>query len=114
MAKKNKKRINVVYSTDPDYDYNYGGDEEQDTLPPKQQKLKVMIDRKKRKGKSVTLVTNFVGTADDLKDLGKVLKSKCGVGGTAKDGEIMIQGEFKQKVHDLLKGMGYGVKMSGG
>ena len=71
------------------------------------QTLKVLIDRKQRKGKSVTLVTGFVGCEDDLKDLAKTLKSKCGVGGSAKDNEILIQGEFKEKVFELLINMGY-------
>ncbi len=116
MSKKNYKRIiGTVYSTNPDYEYEYESKQEATTLPPQQQKLKVMHDRKKRRGKTVTLVTGFVGTNDDLKDLGKKLKSKCGVGGTAKEGEIMVQGEFKKRVHDLLKEMGYSqTKMSGG
>jgi len=107
MGKKSKKnRIGVVYSTNPDYDYEHES-EAVETLPNQQQKLRVMIDRKKRKGKEVTLVTGFVGNADDMKTLGKMLKSKCGVGGSAKDGEIIIQGNNKQKVIDLLKKEGY-------
>lgn len=120
MSKKNnqnndwKDRLNVVYSTNPDFQYETDEEEEQATLAPQQQNLKVSIDRKQRAGKSVTLVQGFVGTADDLKELAKMLKSKCGVGGSAKDGEIIIQGEFKQKVFDLLQQAGYKVKMSGG
>ncbi len=107
MGKKSKKnRIGVVFSTNPDYDYDHEEDA-METLPMQQQKLRVMIDRKQRKGKEVTLVTGFIGTADDLKGLGKLLKSKCGVGGSAKDGEIIIQGNNKQKVLDLLKKEGY-------
>lgn len=106
--KKNKRnRIDIIYSTDPDYDYDYEQDQEEETLPVASQKLRVLIDRKRRKGKTVTLVTGFVGTEADLKDLGKTLKSKCGVGGSAKDGEIMVQGDHKQRVVDLLKQMGY-------
>jgi len=103
MSKKNR---NVVYSTNPDYNYD---DENEDfeTLENNEQKLKVLVDRKQRKGKSVTLVTGFAGNEDDLKDLSKLLKSKCGVGGAAKNGEILIQGEFKEKVFDLLIKMGY-------
>lgn len=111
---KNKKRKDVVYSTNPDFDYNYDGDEEEETLEPSEQHLKVMIDRKQRKGKEVTLVTGFIGTDEDLKELGKSLKQKCGVGGSAKDGEIIVQGNQIQKVMELLQSAGYNVKKSGG
>ncbi len=118
MGKNNnndwKDRLNVVYSTNPDFHYETDDEPEAETLEPNKQNLKVCIDRKQRAGKSVTLVQGFVGTEDDLKDLAKMLKSKCGVGGSAKDGEILIQGEFRQKVYDLLVQAGYKVKMSGG
>ncbi|MGB0391472.1 MAG: translation initiation factor [Salibacteraceae bacterium] len=113
MAKK-KKRVDVVYSTNPNYGYDYDDNEEQETLPPSEQTLHVLIDRKQRKGKTATLIEGFVGSTDDLKDLGKMLKSKCGVGGSAKDGEIIIQGEVRDKVMDLLKAEGYNVKRVGG
>ena len=113
MAKK-KKRVDVVYSTNPNYGYDFDDNEEQETLAPNAQNLRVLIDRKQRKGKTATLVEGFVGSADDLKDLGKMLKSKCGVGGSAKDGEIIIQGEVRDKVMDLLKAEGYNVKRVGG
>lgn len=109
-----KDRLNVVYSTNPDFSYETDGEPEAETLEPSKQNLKVCIDRKQRAGKSVTLVQGFVGTEDDLKELAKMLKNKCGVGGSAKDGEILIQGEFKQKVYDLLVQAGYKAKMSGG
>lgn len=105
MAKK--ERINVVYSTNPNFKYDVEEDESVDTLPNNQQKLYVSIDRKQRAGKEVTLIEGFIGSDDDLKDLGKTLKSKCGVGGTAKDGEILIQGNFKDKIFDLLVKEGY-------
>ena len=112
MAKKPKEndwkdRLNVVYSTNPDFKYELDDEEEQTTLQPSQQRLRVQLDRKNRGGKVVTLVTGFIGTEDDLKELGKFLKSKCGVGGSAKDGEIIVQGDFKQKVLELLKKEGY-------
>ncbi|MDO4165011.1 MAG: translation initiation factor [Bacteroides sp.] len=107
--KKNdwKDRLNIVYSTNPDFSYETEDEEEASTPPPAQQRLRVQLDRKNRGGKVVTLVTGFVGNEDDLKELGRLLKSKCGVGGSAKDGEIIVQGDFKQKVLDLLKKEGY-------
>jgi len=114
MAKDWKDRLGVVYSTNQDFDYQKEKEEEKATLPPNQQDLKVSLDRKKRKGKSVTLVTGFVGFEDDLKDLGKLLKTKCGVGGTVKNGEILIQGEFRKRIIELLKEEGYKAKQSGG
>ncbi len=108
-----KDRLGVVFSTSDEYSYDYDDNEEEETLDPSEQDLRVFVDRKHRKGKVATLITGFVGTDDDLKELGKALKSKCGTGGSAKDGEIIIQGDNKQKIHDLLKSMGYGVKMKG-
>lgn len=110
MAKKNRRdkgRSGVVYSTSDDFSYNYEDDGVEDTLPPNEQKLKVMLDKKSRGGKQVTLIEGFIGTEEDLKDLGKLLKSKCGVGGSAKNGEILIQGDFRQKVMDILHKEGY-------
>ena len=102
-----KDRLNVVYSTNPDYQYENIGEEEEETLPKNQQKLRVSTEKKGRGGKTVTLVRGFIGTEDDLKELGKLLKTKCGVGGSAKEGEIIIQGDFKQRIIDLLKAEGY-------
>ena len=114
MAEDWKDRLGVVFSTNSDYDYKHDEKEEDDTLAAKKQDLRVMLDRKKRKGKSVTLVTGFIGATDDLKKLGKLLKSKCGVGGTVKDGEILIQGDFRDKILDLLLKEGYKAKKAGG
>ena len=102
-----KDRLNVVYSTNPDYQYENIGVEEAETLPQNQQKLRVSIEKKGRGGKTVTLVKGFIGTEDDLKELSKLLKTKCGVGGSCKEGEIIIQGDFKQRIIDLLKAEGY-------
>lgn len=105
-----KQRLGVVYSTNPDFNYTNDGEEQHETLPPEKQKLIVSIDRRCRAGKQVTLVTGFVGSDEDLKALGKTLKVKCGVGGTAKDGEITIQGDLRDKVTALLTAMGYKAK----
>jgi translation initiation factor 1 len=113
MAKK-KEKLNVVYSTNPNFNYEFDEEEMIETLPKNQQKLYVSIDRKQRGGKEVTLVEGFIGSDDDLKELGKLLKSKCGVGGTAKDNEILIQGNFRDKLFDILTKEGYQVKKKGG
>jgi translation initiation factor 1 len=114
MAKNKKKRVDVVYSTNPDFSFEVEQEEDYDTLPNNQQLLKVMIDKKQRKGKEVTIVAGFVGTEDDLKNLGKNLKQKCGVGGSVKDGEIMVQGNQRDKIMDYLVEDGYKVKRVGG
>lgn len=114
MAKKKMERLNVVYSTNPDFQYEFDSEEVQETLSPNQQLLYVSIDRKQRGGKEVTLIEGFVGTEDDLKELGKLLKTKCGVGGSAKDNEIIIQGSFRDKIIDILIGLGYKTKRKGG
>jgi len=113
MVKDWKDRLGVVYSTSNDFDYEKEEHQEEETLPPQQQKLIVSLDRKNRKGKAVTLITGFVGTEDDLKDLGKFLKTKCGVGGSVKEGEILIQGDHRPKVVELLASKGYKAKRSG-
>lgn len=114
MANDWKDRLGVVFSTNPDFKFENDSQDEQETLPPGKQNLKVQLDKKKRAGKSVTLVTGFSGTEADLNALGKLLKTKCGVGGTVKDGEILIQGDFVVRVMDILKNEGYKVKRVGG
>jgi len=112
MGKKNKKGI--MYSTNPDFNYEYDN-EEQDAIDPADQNLRVLIDRKKRRGKEVTLITGFIGPEEEMKDLGKLLKQKLGVGGSTKDGEIIVQGNHREKVLEILKEKGFGkTKLSGG
>ena len=110
MAKDWKDRLGVVYSTSSEFNYDTGSEEETETLSPESQKLKVSIDRKQRKGKTVTLVQGFIGTEDDLKELGRLLKSKCGVGGSVKEGEIIIQGDHLPKLRKILLDLKYGLK----
>ena len=108
-----KERLGMVYSTNPDFEYTTAQEEQTPTLPPQQQDLRVWVDRKHRGGKTVTLVKGFVGTDEDLADLGRMLKSKCGVGGTAKDGEIIIQGDHRARIMELLSKAGYKCKKAG-
>ena len=109
MKKKSKNdRSGVVFSTNPDFNYTDGEEGEEDNaIPPAHQRLRIFLDKKKRKGKEVTLVTGFDGSEDDLKALGKLLKSKCGVGGSVKDGEILVQGNHRDKVLQILMAAGY-------
>ena len=102
-----KKRLGVVFSTASDFDYRTDTEEKVQTLEAKSQKLRVRIEKNGRGGKTVTIVSGFVGSEDNLRELGKVLKSKCGVGGSAKDGEVLVQGDFKQRVIEILRAMGY-------
>lgn len=114
MSKKNKGLQGVVYSTDPDFGYTSDSSEIQETPEPRLQDLRVQLDRKQRGGKAVTLITGFAGKQEDLEQLAKKLKQKCGVGGSAKDSEIIIQGDFREKVLALLLADGYKAKKSGG
>lgn len=105
-----KQALGIVYSTNPDFQYQYDEEPEAETLAPEKQRLRVSLDRHHRGGKTVTLVTGFIGTDDDLQALGKMLKNKCGVGGSAKEGEIIIQGDQQEKVRTALTAAGYKVK----
>ncbi len=109
--KKSKK--NVVYSTNPDFNYDYNSEQNQETVANSQQQLRIYPDKKNRKGKTVTIVTGFIGSSDDLKSLGKKLKSMCGSGGTVKDGDILLQGNFIKKVSEYFDKEGYKYKISG-
>lgn len=108
MSKKHA--VGVVYSTNPDFQYQYDEEPEAETLAPEKQRLRVTLDRHHRGGKTVTLVTGFEGTDNDLQTLGKMLKERCGVGGSAKDRVIIIQGDQTEKVRQTLSNAGYTVK----
>ena len=110
MANDWKERLGVVYSTNPDFQYESGKAEETETPEPSKQNLRVQRESKGRKGKTVTLVKGFIGKEDDVKDLGRLLKTKCGVGGSVKDDEIIIQGDRVDQVRKILSEAGYRVK----
>ena len=115
MAKKNdwKNRDGVVFSTNSDFEFRYDQNSERSTLPPQQQNLKVRLDKSGRAGKQVTLISGFIGTGQDLEALTKLLKTKCGVGGSAKEGDILIQGDTRTKIVELLTKEGYKTKRVG-
>jgi len=102
-----KDRLGVVFSTNPDFSYEDDSLEQNDTLPPQQQKLRLRIEKNGRGGKAVTIVSGFVGNEEDLKQLARLIKTRCGVGGSSKQGEIIIQGDFKTRIIEILKQEGY-------
>ena len=112
MSDKNnwKERLGMVYSTNPDFKFENKSDQEEETLPPSKQILRIQLSTKHRKGKTVTLITGFIGKEKDLKSLEKELKAKCATGGSSKDNEIIIQGNFIEKAGQFLRSMGYKVK----
>ncbi len=114
MSNKNKNISGVVFSTDTNFSYDFEKEESINTLPNNQQHLKIFLDKKNRAGKAVSAISGFVGTTDDLNVLGSNLKKLCGVGGTVKDGEILIQGEFRDKILAHLIKLGYKAKKAGG
>ncbi len=109
-----KSRLGMVYSTNSDFEYTNQEEAQEATLLPSQQMLRIWVDRKHRAGKTATLIKGFVGTEYDLKELTKSLKSKCGVGGATKDGEVIIQGDHRDRIFDLLVKAGYKCKKAGG
>jgi translation initiation factor 1 len=111
MSKKNKQITNVVYSTNPNFKYEFESENESETLAPSKQNLRILLDKKNRAGKSVTLITGFIGKEEDLEALGKMLKNKCGVGGSVKEGEVILQGDFRAKVAEILSKALYKVKV---
>ena len=113
MSKKEKGRVNIVYSTNPDYKFEKSDGEDAETLPPGKQHLKVYLDRMGG-GKVVSRITGFIGKEDDLTALTKQLKQRCGVGGNCKEGEILIQGDNRDKIVNLLSNEGYKIKKAGG
>ncbi len=112
--KSHRRRKGIVYSTDPDFEYSEGSADQQETLSPDQQDLLVRVERKGRKGKTLTILSGFTGSREDLKDLAKKLKKKCGTGGSEDGADILIQGDFRKKIRDLLSDEGYKVRVSGG
>lgn len=102
-----KDRLGVVFSTNPDYQYEYQEEKEEQTLPDNQQKLRIRMEKNNRGGKTVTVISGFIGKSDDIKELGRRLKTAVGVGGSVKDGDIIIQGDMRERIVSLLKSWGY-------
>jgi translation initiation factor 1 len=107
MSKKRAEYTGIVYSTDPAFKPEKNEEQEQNTLEPSQQNLKIRLDTKHRSGKAVTLIENFIGTEEDLEKLGKQLKTFCGTGGSVKDWQIIVQGDQREKILNWLLKNGY-------
>lgn len=114
MSNKNKNKSGVVYSTDSHFNFQFEESEKQQTLPNHQQDLRIFLETKNRGGKAVSVVKNFVGSTEDLESLGSKLKKLCGVGGSVKDGDILVQGDFRDKILKYLNEQGYKAKKAGG
>jgi len=114
MSKNKKIPVGVVYSTNQEFEYSFDNEEIAETLPPEKQKLKIQLDKKSRAGKQVTLINRFIGKDDDLEILAKKLKNLCGCGGSVKEGEILIQGDVRDKILAWLITQGYKAVKSGG
>ncbi len=112
--KKRKQRTGIVYSTNLEYQYTYNDPPEEESLPPEQQRVYVSVDRKSRKGKTVTLISGFIGTPDDRKELARFLKSTCNTGGSVKGDDILIQGDFRDRIIQMLNEAGFTTKRKGG
>jgi translation initiation factor 1 len=110
---KNKNTGGIVYSTNPDFNYTHENQAEADTLPPQQQELRIFLEKKHRGGKTACVIKGFVGKQNDMEELGRLLKTKCGTGGSAKDGEIIIQGDWRDKILQILLEKGYKAKKAG-
>ena len=110
MNHRKKNNSSIVYSTDTDFVFEDELQEEIETLTPNQQTLRISLDKKQRAGKKVTLISNFIGSEEDLIALSKTLKTKCSVGGSVKDGDILLQGDFREKVAEILSSLGYKTK----
>lgn len=114
MSKNKKVPVGIVYSTNQDFEYSFDNQEVAETLPPEKQKLKIQLDKKSRAGKQVTLISGFVGNEADLETLSKKLKNLCGCGGSAKNGEMLIQGDVREKALNYLINQGYKAIKAGG
>ena len=106
-----KQQLSIVYSTNPDFGKENTEDEQETALPPSEQRLKILLDKKNRKGKEATIITGFIGSDNDLKELARKLKTKCGTGGSARGGEILIQGDMRPKVKEILEAEGYNARI---